>query len=66
MPMSILYKKIERVPKDSTCFSTATLMPLINDEISITVMTPTRTPKIVRNERNLLLRSVSIAIFKFS
>ncbi len=38
----------------------------MSDEISITVMTPMTTPMIVRNERSLLLRSVSNAIFRFS
>jgi hypothetical protein len=54
------------VPNDSTCFSTATLMPLIIEEISMTVMTPIKTPKIVKKERSLLLRKVAKAIFTFS
>ena len=44
----------------------ATLMPLMIEEISITVMTPTTTPTIVKSERSLLLRSVSKAILRFS
>ena len=36
------------------------------DEMSITVITPTTTPMIVKKDRSLLLRSVSIAIFRFS
>jgi len=35
------------------------------DEINITVITPTTTPNIVKNERSLLVRSVAIAILKF-
>jgi hypothetical protein len=49
-------KNIERVPNDSTCFLTAISMPLIIEEISITVMTPIITPKMVKKERSLLAR----------
>jgi hypothetical protein len=59
-------QKIERVPNDSTCFLTAVSMPLIIEEISITVMTPMITPKMVKNERSLFPRNVFSAIFKFS
>src|SRR5262245_32437692 len=41
-------------------------MPLIIDDISITVITPITTPTIVSTERILLARNVSIAILKFS
>jgi hypothetical protein len=66
MPMSILYRKIERVPNDSTSFSTATFIAVMIDEKSIAVITPTITPKTVRNERSLCVRSVSNAILRFS
>ena len=36
------------------------------EEISITVITPTTTPIIVKNERSLFERKVAIAILKFS
>ena len=41
-------------------------MPLMIEEMSMTVMTPTTTPMIVRKERILLPLKVLMAIFRFS
>src|SRR5687768_8933436 len=58
--------KIDRVPKALICSSNASPIPEMNDDMSITVITPTTTPMIVKNERSLLPRSVSNAILRFS
>src|SRR5687767_1174053 len=58
--------KIDRVPKALICSSNARPIPDMKDDISITVITPTTTPMIVKNERSLFPRSVSNAIFRFS
>jgi hypothetical protein len=41
-------------------------MPLMIDEISITVITPIITPRTVRKDLSLLARKVEIAILRFS
>ena len=57
---------IERVPNDSTALVTAKSKPAMIEAISITVTTPMITPMTVRNDRNLLARSVARAIQRFS
>jgi len=49
-------------PSDSICAANALFNPWMIETMNITVTTPTLTPRIVNDERSLLLRTVSIAI----
>jgi hypothetical protein len=55
---------MELVPNASISFDTVTLMPETNAEMTMTVDVPTTTPRMVRNVRSLLPRSVSRAMAK--
>src|SRR2546430_10427140 len=49
-------------PSDSICAAKALFSPWMIDTMKITVITPTLTPRIVRDERSLFERTVSMAI----
>src|SRR5439155_24725856 len=51
--------KIKFDPKSSICDEMLLLRPLMMDDIPITVATPITTPRIVRNDLSLFLRSES-------
>ena len=50
------------MPRDLIRLFTFPVRPLITEEIKMTVVTPIMMPSMVRAERSLLVRSVSIAI----
>src|ERR1043165_5977867 len=49
-------------PSDSICAAKALFNPWMIDTMKTTVITPTLTPRIVKDERSLFVRTVSSAI----
>src|SRR5438552_1890004 len=58
--------KSERAPNDSTSVLKRVSMPETNAAMTMTVVVPTTTPRIVRNDRRRWERSVSNAMRMFS